>query len=113
MLLTPVLGAAATASCPRSRSLLTSLDPISPVPPTTTIFMIVPSFLRAHFKSARLTRYDQIAIPHFWRNSLGFAPVFSGSGGLPTCTALATRFVPWRPIQRVTSPPPVERLTVL
>src|SRR5215472_54234 len=76
MLLTPVLGAAATASCRRSRNLLTSFDPISPVPPTTTIFMIVPSFLRAHFQSARLTRYDQIAIPHFWRNSLGFAPVF-------------------------------------
>src|SRR5262245_3427528 len=37
---TPVLGAAATASCPCSRSLLTSFDPTSPVPPITTIFMI-------------------------------------------------------------------------
>src|SRR5438477_2348632 len=39
--LTPVLGAAATASCPCSRRLLTSFDPMSPVPPITTIFMIV------------------------------------------------------------------------
>src|SRR5437762_8667476 len=39
--LTPVLGAAATASCPCSRSLLTSFDPMSPVPPITTIFIIV------------------------------------------------------------------------
>src|ERR1700758_2165615 len=45
--LTPVLGAAATASCPCSRSLLTSFDPMSPVPPITTIFMIV-TFLRDH-----------------------------------------------------------------
>src|SRR6201987_511551 len=39
IVLTPVLGDAATASCPCSRSLLTSLDPIRPVPPITTIFM--------------------------------------------------------------------------
>src|SRR3954464_11763258 len=39
--LTPVLGAAATASCPCSRSLGTSFDPMSPVPPMTTIFMNV------------------------------------------------------------------------
>src|SRR5882724_195629 len=40
-LLTPELGDAATASCPWSRSVLTSFDPMSPVPPTTTIFIIV------------------------------------------------------------------------
>src|SRR6516162_2806553 len=39
--LTPVLGAAATASCPCSRNLLASFDPMSPVPPMITIFMIV------------------------------------------------------------------------
>jgi hypothetical protein len=39
--LTPVLGAVATASCPCSRSWLRSFDPMSPVPPTTTIFMII------------------------------------------------------------------------
>src|SRR5262245_6393795 len=39
MVLTPVLGAAATASCPCSRSLLTSFDPMSPVPPITTTFI--------------------------------------------------------------------------
>src|SRR6267143_1246303 len=39
--LTPVLRDAATASCPCSRSLLTSFDPMSPVPPITTIFIIV------------------------------------------------------------------------
>src|SRR5947209_2962005 len=38
--LTPVLGDAATASCPCSRSLITSFDPMRPVPPITTIFMI-------------------------------------------------------------------------
>src|ERR1044071_8450292 len=39
--LTPELGEAGIASCPCSRSLLTSFDPISPVPPITTIFIIV------------------------------------------------------------------------
>src|SRR5262245_48025905 len=37
--LTPELGEAATASCPCSRTLVTSFDPMSPVPPMTTIFM--------------------------------------------------------------------------
>jgi hypothetical protein len=37
--LTPGLGDAATASWPCSRSLVTSFDPIRPVPPMTTIFM--------------------------------------------------------------------------
>src|SRR5262249_23971632 len=45
--LTPVLGAAATASCPIALSLVTSFDPIGPVPPITTIFMLLPpSFLQ-------------------------------------------------------------------
>src|SRR6266852_2766430 len=43
MELRPDLGDAATASCPCSRSLLTSFDPISPLPPITTIFMIATS----------------------------------------------------------------------
>ena len=37
--LTPVFGDAGTASCPCSSSLVTSLDPMRPVPPITTIFM--------------------------------------------------------------------------
>src|SRR5260370_29645536 len=37
--LTPEFGDAATASCPCSRSSLTSFDPMSPLPPMTTIFM--------------------------------------------------------------------------
>src|SRR5215813_12554304 len=36
---TPVLGAAATASCPSALSFVMSFDPISPVPPITTIFI--------------------------------------------------------------------------
>jgi hypothetical protein len=47
--LTPDLGEAATASCPDSRSLLTSFDPMSPLPPITTIFMIALSFLCTFF----------------------------------------------------------------
>src|SRR5262249_20869477 len=42
--LTPEDGDAATTSCPRSRSFPTSFDPMSPVPPITTIFMIVLSY---------------------------------------------------------------------
>src|SRR6266852_1869995 len=45
MELTPDLGDAAIASCPCSRNLVTSFDPISPLPPITTIFMIATSFL--------------------------------------------------------------------
>jgi hypothetical protein len=40
MVLTPESGDAATASWPCSRSLLTSFDPMSPVPPMTTIFTV-------------------------------------------------------------------------
>ena len=39
---TPVDGDAGTASWPASRSSSTSADPISPVPPTTTIRMTTP-----------------------------------------------------------------------
>src|SRR6476661_7040213 len=43
--LTPVLGAAATASCPPALSFVMSFDPIRPVPPITTIFILfAPSF---------------------------------------------------------------------
>src|ERR1700745_159311 len=38
--LTPEFGDAAIASCPCSRNLVTSFDPISPLPPITTIFMV-------------------------------------------------------------------------
>src|SRR3954470_9214529 len=37
--LTPVFGAAATTSWPCSERVATTFAPISPVPPTTTIFM--------------------------------------------------------------------------
>src|SRR4030095_729137 len=40
--LTPELGDAATASCPRALSFVTSLDPIRPLPPITTIFILIP-----------------------------------------------------------------------
>src|SRR3954453_23915127 len=43
--LTPDDGDADTASCPRSRRMLTSFLPISPLPPITTIFMSVSWFL--------------------------------------------------------------------
>src|SRR6266478_3004047 len=41
--LTPDLGDAAIASCACSRNLVTSFDPIRPLPPITTIFMIATS----------------------------------------------------------------------
>src|SRR5262245_32541753 len=42
IVLTPVLGAAARASCPRWVSLLTTFEPMSPVPLITTTFMTSP-----------------------------------------------------------------------
>src|SRR5262245_17044168 len=45
MVLTPVFGAAAIASCPFRLSFSTTFDPIRPVPPITTIFMTWPSLL--------------------------------------------------------------------
>jgi hypothetical protein len=60
--LTPVLGAAATASCPCSRSLLTSFDPMSPVPPITTIFMIFPSFFDRAVRSCRSFSLNRIPL---------------------------------------------------
>src|SRR5262249_48583635 len=41
-LLTPVLGEAATTSWPPWRSMATVFEPIRPVPPITTIFMVYP-----------------------------------------------------------------------
>src|SRR3954451_14256285 len=40
MVSTPEAGEAATASCPSSPSMVTTWDPMSPVPPMTTIFMM-------------------------------------------------------------------------
>src|SRR5215510_2107923 len=42
MLLTPVLGEAATTSWPPWRSMGTVFEPMRPVPPMTTIFMVSP-----------------------------------------------------------------------
>src|SRR5213596_3488382 len=49
--LTPELGDAAIASCPCSLSLLTSFDPMSPLPPITTIFIIVSFIFDQQFRS--------------------------------------------------------------
>jgi hypothetical protein len=40
MVLTPLWGEAATTSCPRWRRMATVFEPIRPVPPMTTIFMV-------------------------------------------------------------------------
>src|SRR6266436_6426337 len=42
MLLTPLLGEAATTSWPPWRRMVTVFEPIRPVPPITTIFMVYP-----------------------------------------------------------------------
>src|SRR5919204_3261826 len=42
MVLTPLLGEAATTWWPPRRRMATVFEPISPVPPTTTIFMVYP-----------------------------------------------------------------------
>src|SRR6202042_1319932 len=44
--LTPELGDAASAACPCLQSFLTSFDPMRPLPPITTIFIIAPSIER-------------------------------------------------------------------
>src|SRR5690242_909302 len=64
--LTPVAGDAAMASCPCSRSLLTSFDPMSPVPPITTIFIVSPF--------ARLDEFEDVGLHHVyteWMNKMG------------------------------------------
>jgi hypothetical protein len=43
MLLTPLLGEAATTSWPPWRRMATVFEPIRPVPPITTIFVVYPS----------------------------------------------------------------------
>src|SRR6516164_3084599 len=55
MVLTPVFGAAAIASCLFCFSFSTTFDPINPVPPITTIFMTLPlvaGFARLRHKGA-------------------------------------------------------------
>src|SRR5262245_9002006 len=45
MVLTPLLGDAATISWPPRRRMATVFEPIRPVPPITTIFMVYPSLV--------------------------------------------------------------------
>jgi hypothetical protein len=47
MLLTPVLGEAATTSWPPWRRMATVFEPIRPVPPMTTTFMVILSYPQA------------------------------------------------------------------
>src|SRR5262245_44377948 len=59
MVLTPLLGEAATTSWPAWRRMATVLEPIRPVPPITTIFMVdTPLSLRAQFLVARDSHAD-------------------------------------------------------
>src|ERR1700751_2032920 len=58
--LTPDLGAAATASCPCSRSFSTSLDPMSPVPPITTIFIMISSALHGRAGVMVIRKADRV-----------------------------------------------------
>src|SRR5437870_3686182 len=62
-LLTPELGDAAIAWCPCSRSLLTSFEPMSPVPPITTIFIISPSCLTKAYQSHRSVVLGMTELP--------------------------------------------------
>jgi hypothetical protein len=55
---TPEFGDAASVSCPDSRSPVTSFDPISPLPPMTTIFMMSP--LLADGTTVALARRDRL-----------------------------------------------------
>src|SRR5205814_6806402 len=64
MELTPDLGDAATASCPCSRSLLTSFDPISPLPPITTIFIIAPPFSTEPFHNCQRSEEHTSELHH-------------------------------------------------
>src|SRR5690349_20051178 len=65
--LTPDFGDAASASWPCSRSLVTSFDPMRPLPPTTTIFTIV-SFLFGCFEtdSQRMTNRSDKTLDCVW-----------------------------------------------
>src|SRR5262245_26502612 len=70
-LLTPELGDAATVSRPCSRSLLTSFDPMSPVPPITTIFIILLSWLTHAFRRILPTRVSSLREPDSGRTCSG------------------------------------------
>src|SRR5215472_8327571 len=68
-LFTPDLGDAATAWCPFARRLLTSLDPIRPVPPITTIFIVTSFTLAKAWKDRSLwVRSDRSERIRYWRN---------------------------------------------
>src|SRR3954469_1783218 len=56
MVLTPLLGEAATTSWPPWRRMATVFEPIRPVPPMMTIFMIYPPFRRLETLCATLQR---------------------------------------------------------
>src|SRR5262249_38986304 len=53
MVLTPLLGEAATTSWPPWRRMATVFEPIRPVPPMTTIFMVSPSLCNPGGKIVR------------------------------------------------------------
>src|SRR5262249_14509628 len=89
IVLTPVFGAAAIASWPFCLSFATTLEPIKPVPPMTTIFMILPlARLRGKQRRHRLVSAHGSRLPALTR--CRYRP--------GVCVALATSIggpVPW------------------
>src|SRR6516162_7176027 len=73
--LTPELGDAAIVSCPCSRNLATSFDPMSPLPPITTIFMITSFGVRCN-----APRYGPggFCILHYRNHRIGLAAIPEG-----------------------------------
>ena len=59
IVLTPVAGEAGTASWPSSVSFVTSFEPMSPVPPMMTIFMI-------HLSLVQDGRGNLVSLPDQW-----------------------------------------------
>src|SRR5262245_40598837 len=72
IVLTPVFGAAAIASCPFRLSFSTTFDPIKPVPPITTIFMTSP--LAVGFVRGALYRFKAPFV--LWRAAKNGVPSY-------------------------------------
>src|SRR6516164_4380485 len=83
MVLTPVLGEAATTSWPPWRRMATVFEPIRPVPPMTTIFMVT---LRCRCRKLNASYSSSIAAKGWWYpsgNPKGIRTL--PTAGIPAC----------------------------
>src|SRR5205814_3101804 len=90
MVLTPLLGEAATTSWPRWRSMATVFEPIRPVPPMTTIFIVYAPLMTEDLDCIEFKRGCCLGLnaPAERNKTCGEAPYFAPGSAIADVTYL-------------------------